>query len=211
MTRVGVRVLALSSVLLGVLGVLSACMPPTSATRTAVASPTAGALGGAAGAAAADATVAIQPRKGALEEKGSYPCSECHDESLAPDPRERELTEAHEDVQLAHGDGQLWCTSCHHEDRGQLKSAKGTTVDFDEAHVLCSQCHFEQKRDWDHGAHGKRIGPWNGPRVATACTTCHDAHAPAIKARAPWSWTSRTGAPAAPAARPPPGEVSGAE
>jgi hypothetical protein len=132
--------------------------------------------------------IAVQPRKGALEDKGSYPCAECHDESLPNDPRERELTEAHEDIKLVHGAGRLWCTTCHHDDRGQLKSLKGAPIDFDESFVLCGECHFRQLDDFIAGAHGKRIGNWNAntPRTVMACTGCHDAHDPSIKPHLPW-------------------------
>ena len=130
--------------------------------------------------------LAVQPRKAALEEKGSYPCSECHDESLANDPRERELTDAHDDIVLVHGGGRLWCTTCHHDDRGQLRSLKGEPIDFDQSFLLCGECHFQQQRDFFYGAHGKRVGNWNAAREALTCTACHEAHDPSIKARLPW-------------------------
>jgi hypothetical protein len=63
---------------------------------------------------------------------------------------------------------------------------KGAPIDFDESYLLCGECHFAEKRDFLHGAHGKRVGGWQGERAALACTSCHDAHDPSIKARQPW-------------------------
>jgi hypothetical protein len=71
---------------------------------------------------------------------------------------------------------------------------KGDPIDFDQSFLLCGQCHFEQQRDFFYGAHGKRLGTWNGPRNVMACTGCHDAHDPSLKERKPWSrkvWESK--------------------
>jgi hypothetical protein len=128
----------------------------------------------------------VKPRKDQID---GYPCHECHDESMAPDNTERVLKESHGDVQLAHGGGRFWCTTCHGTtfDKDALVSLNGTRIDFDASYVLCGQCHFEKERDFLNGAHGKRLDTWRGePRTVAACTTCHDAHDPAIKPRKPW-------------------------
>ena len=48
--------------------------------------------------------------------------------------------------------------------------------------MLCSQCHVKQARDWAFGAHGKRVGSWQGERQVYNCTVCHYQHHPAIEA-----------------------------
>lgn len=141
-------------------------------------------------------------RKGALE---NFPCSDCHEDEAA-NPRERELTEEHEDISLDHGQGRFWCLTCHGTaTKDTLSSLKGKPIDFNFAFVLCGQCHFQRQKDWYFGGHGKRvgawpkpreaplthdrlkvknralIGTWKGPRVILSCPACHDPHSPSIK------------------------------
>ncbi len=119
-----------------------------------------------------------------LENNGEYPCSLCHDDSMPADPTVREIAE--HDFKLEHGGGRFWCLTCHHpSDRDALIGLNGKPISFDEPHLLCGQCHADVQKDFEHGAHGKRLNSWRGPRVYTACTACHDAHAPAIKPRKP--------------------------
>ena len=83
-----------------------------------------------------------------------------------------------------HGRGQFWCFTCHDlEGNGGLKTLEGEPLAFSEAYFLCSQCHVDQARDWAYGAHGKRVGTWQGERVVYNCTACHYQHNPAIKPR----------------------------
>ncbi len=141
-------------------------------------------------------------RKGSLE---NYPCSDCHEDEVA-NPKERELTEEHEDVTLDHGQGRFWCLTCHGTPtKDALSSLKGKPIDFDFAFALCGRCHFQRQKDWYFGGHGKRVGAWrkpretpltydklkvedratigrwNGPRVILSCPACHDPHSPSIK------------------------------
>jgi hypothetical protein len=83
-----------------------------------------------------------------------------------------------------HGKGQFWCFTCH-DDKHQrkLRTFEGETIEFDEAYILCSQCHTNQARDWAFGAHGKRLDNWQGERVVYNCTACHYQHAPAFSSR----------------------------
>ena len=135
----------------------------------------------------------------------NYPCSDCHEDEPA-NPRERKLTEEHEDIVLEHGQGRFWCLTCHGtKDKDALASLKGKPIDFDFAFALCGQCHFQRQKDWYFGAHGKRmgawpkpreipatydklsvtgrdrIGRWQGTRVIMSCPACHDSHSPSIK------------------------------
>ena len=58
-------------------------------------------------------------------------------------------------------------------------------MDFDEAYLVCGQCHFNRQRDWYLGGHGKRVGNWQGERTLYSCTHCHDPHDPITKPREP--------------------------
>ncbi len=123
----------------------------------------------------------VVPRK---DELFFYPCTQCHD-FLEPSAEIRELNAPH-DSSLDHGRGRIWCLSCHNlNDRNNLKTLLGEPVDFDEAHLVCGGCHGNRHKDWYFGAHGKRVGNLQGERTLYNCTHCHDAHNPAIKARAP--------------------------
>lgn len=123
----------------------------------------------------------VRPRKDKLF---FYPCSQCHD-FMEPSGEVRELMAPHE-IELTHGRGRLWCVTCHVlEGRDYLTTFLDQPVDFDDAYLICGGCHADKQRDWFFGAHGKRVGDWLGPRVLYNCTECHDAHSPAISARAP--------------------------
>ena len=115
-----------------------------------------------------------------------YPCANCHKwQKSVKTPRI--LKAPHDNFELKHGlhgKGQFWCFSCHDEnDRTLLKTLEGEYVEFDEAYILCSQCHVTQARDWAYGAHGKRVGNWKGKRQVYNCTVCHYQHSPSFKPR----------------------------
>jgi len=130
-------------------------------------------------------TFTVEARTPVLEGRGNYPCSECH-EGLDPDPRARALVEEHDEIALFHGAGRFWCLTCHDaDDRDALRSLDGKPISFDQSFLLCGQCHFAAQRDFVGGAHGKRVGNWEGERVLTSCVACHDAHDPSTKLRTP--------------------------
>lgn len=122
----------------------------------------------------------VPPRKDQIE---YFPCQECHEEQET-NPKERQLSQEHEDLVLDHGGERFWCLTCHMEkDRNFLTSLKGGKIDFDASHLLCGQCHFPRQKDWYMGAHGKRIGQWHGERLILLCVECHNPHSPSIKPR----------------------------
>jgi hypothetical protein len=122
----------------------------------------------------------VAPRDGKLS---NYPCSTCH-QYKPPDPTPRKLAMAH--PELNHGNGRFWCLSCHDaENRDQLHNFRGEGVPFEQAHLVCGQCHGPQHRDWHFGAHGKRVGNWQGEREILNCPACHNPHQPAFAPRAP--------------------------
>jgi len=121
------------------------------------------------------------------KDKEMHPCSNCH-EWVPPIKEARELPSPHDNFELKHGlhgKGQFWCFTCH-DDKGQrkLRTFEGETIEFEDAYILCSQCHVDQARDWAFGAHGKRLDNWQGERVVYNCTACHYQHSPA--------WSTRT-------------------
>lgn len=122
------------------------------------------------------------------KDPGMHPCSNCHQWVLS-DPRPRRLKRPHDNFELKHGlhgKGKFWCFTCHDlSGNGSLKTLEGEKLDYDDAYLLCSQCHVDQARDWVYGAHGKRVSGWQGRRQVLNCTACHYQHRPALKARAP--------------------------
>jgi hypothetical protein len=131
---------------------------------------------------AGPATFRVLPQKAGIL---LFPCSQCH-AAKPPDPKPRALVGAPHVADLPHGKGRFWCIDCHRLDnRDQLVLLDGTPVEFDDAHMVCGQCHGNRHRDWWFGAHGKRAANWSGERVVWNCTHCHDAHHPALAPRKP--------------------------
>lgn len=124
----------------------------------------------------------------ARRDRDMHPCANCHQWVLS-NPEPRKLGAPHDNFELQHGlhgKGGFWCFTCHDVDNNfALKTLDGESVEFDHAYVVCSQCHVQQGRDWARGAHGKRVGGWDGPRSVYNCTACHYQHKPAIKPREP--------------------------
>lgn len=122
-----------------------------------------------------------------FKEEDIFPCSECHDnDELEVDTERRQLSMMHEDVVLKHDEHNRWCLDCHDAlNRDMLRLANGTLVPFTESYRLCGQCHGEKFRDWRAGAHGRRVGRWNGEKEYLLCVHCHDSHAPKFLPLAP--------------------------
>lgn len=117
-----------------------------------------------------------------------YPCSSCHAwRKINATPRK--LERPHNNFELKHslhGKGQYWCYTCHDLENPQgLKDLEGNHLKPEESYLLCSQCHSRQAKDWAFGAHGKRVGGWNGRRKSLDCAACHYQHAPAHEPRTP--------------------------
>lgn len=116
-------------------------------------------------------------------------CVTCHSlrAPTAPPTSTAELDEFHQGLEFAHGE--LSCASCHVAgEQRTLRKADGTEVDMRDAMVLCRQCHGQQARAYDHGAHGGMTGHWDlsvGGRVRNHCVDCHDPHVPAFQPMQP--------------------------
>jgi uncharacterized CHY-type Zn-finger protein len=123
----------------------------------------------------------VVPRKGDMR---FFPCLQCH-QFMPVNPQPRELLSPHPRV-IKHGKGRFWCLNCHDaEDRNHLRTIRGDKVDFDQAYLICGQCHWNRQKDWYFGGHGKRAANWRGERVIYSCPHCHDPHDPTIKGRKP--------------------------
>ena len=116
-----------------------------------------------------------------------FPCSECHDpEMMDPNPERRELSLAHDEIELKHDEEHRWCLDCHDtDDRDKLHLASGELVPFEESYRLCGQCHGDKYRDWRVGVHGRRTGNWNGAKEYLLCVHCHNSHNPKFAPIAP--------------------------
>ena len=128
-----------------------------------------------------------------------HPCLDCHEWSES-DLTPRVLKKPHQNFRLQHGlhgKGKFWCFTCHHlEGEGGLRTLEGVKLSFDDAYIVCSQCHVQEARDWAFGGHGKRAGNWQGKREVFNCTACHYQHRPEIKPRKPMPGPGvRTGIP----------------
>ncbi len=121
-------------------------------------------------------------------DRGMHPCSSCH-QWVKSNLEVRNLSKPHDSFKLEHGlhgKGKFWCFTCHDlEGAGGLRTLEGEKLDFNDAYILCSQCHSKQARDWVYGAHGKRVSGWQGKRQVLNCTACHYQHRPAFKPREP--------------------------
>lgn len=119
-----------------------------------------------------------------VDEVSYFPCEDCHG-MLPVNPERRQLYSPHP-ASLDHGAGRMWCLDCHApENRNALHTLAAQEVSFDEAYLVCGQCHYEPQRDWYFGAHGKRVANWQGERELYNCTHCHNPHKPAVRPRAP--------------------------
>jgi hypothetical protein len=113
---------------------------------------------------------------------GIYPCSTCHDSSMAVNRTRRQLKDFHDDIVLKHDERHRWCLDCHDPTvRDSLHLASGERISFDESYRLCGQCHGEKYRDWRAGVHGRRTGLWNGHKQYLLCAHCHNPHQPHFK------------------------------
>ena len=109
-------------------------------------------------------------------------CSTCHTTRKPnfENKTKEDLNEFHGTLAFAHGS--ISCLSCHNpNDYDSLKLADGSRVEFSEVMTLCAQCHGQQMKDYEHGAHGGMNGYWDrsrGPRSKNNCIDCHHPHSP---------------------------------
>lgn len=121
----------------------------------------------------------------------SFPCNNCHNVSLSQLQADgvKELQKAHWEIEMKHAsDLTMNCSTCHADNNlEQLTSLTNQSIEIDQSHLLCGQCHSSQYKDWKGGAHGKSKGGWMNPRISYTCVNCHNPHKPAFLKR----WPSR--------------------
>ena len=119
----------------------------------------------------------------------SFPCNNCHSKPIAQLKKEQVGQAAHWDITLKHANKlSMNCSTCHDMDKpNDLTSLTANSISFDHSYQQCAQCHSTQYKDWQGGAHGKRLRGWVPPRVAQTCVGCHNPHQPAFEKR----WPSR--------------------
>lgn len=113
-----------------------------------------------------------------------YPCDDCHTSETDYHPTPRKLVEEHTKMKshFARHEDDGWCLRCHKSGNYlKLTLINGKEISFNDAHLLCSECHSNIYKDWQHNEHGKRVGSWKGPRQVYSCTACHQAHEPKYK------------------------------
>ncbi len=125
---------------------------------------------------------------------GPDKCASCHGWRQA-DLSPRTLKKPHDTLMFTHWPQPgPWCDHCHKPtEPRRLILHHDQTVDFKDAHLLCGQCHGAKVRDWQFGAHGKRIGNWQGPRQIQPCSACHNPHQPKTRPLVPSSPPAQPG------------------
>ncbi|MEP1033498.1 cytochrome c3 family protein [Ekhidna sp.] len=124
-----------------------------------------------------------------IQQMTKFPCSNCHTKSVEELKKLNNGVSAHLNIQLAHAHPvSMNCMTCHNMDKPDvLTSLTKTSISFDQSYQQCAQCHSTQFKDWEGGAHGKRLRGWLPPRISQTCVGCHNAHKPAFEKR----WPSR--------------------
>lgn len=125
----------------------------------------------------------IPERKSQMQ---SFACSECHSKPLKK-LKGKDFKKAHWNIRLNHASNEIMnCVTCHDtKEMNHLRSLTGSTIDFNQSHSVCKQCHTKQFEDWKGGAHGKRVESWALPRASMTCVNCHNPHSPSFESRWP--------------------------
>ncbi|WP_420316144.1 hypothetical protein [Ekhidna sp.] len=124
-----------------------------------------------------------------IQQITKYPCSNCHTQPVDQLKKLNEGKDAHWDIELSHANPiSMNCMTCHNTDKpDDLTSLTKTSISFEHSYQQCAQCHSTQFKDWQGGAHGKRLKGWLPPRISQTCVGCHNPHKPAFEKR----WPSR--------------------
>lgn len=113
-------------------------------------------------------------------------CHQCHQGVELGEIKGDYFKKAHWNVSLEHAKAPLMeCSTCHNQEEVWNFNLGKSTVPVNGAVQLCAQCHSQQKKDWELGAHGKRVTGWQTERAVLSCVACHNPHHPAIEKRWP--------------------------
>lgn len=112
-------------------------------------------------------------------------CNGCHSDAVQKDKRV-EKAHIHPEISRSHpGTVFKGCQTCHDVNSGTLNMLSKQKIEFDHSYKICAQCHQAQNKDWEGGAHGKRLSPWSSTRVVANCTHCHNPHKPEFPKKRP--------------------------
>jgi cytochrome c5 len=113
-----------------------------------------------------------------------FNCTSCHDNPKKTwDLKTLKESGAHDEIleKFAHASSDVMdCMTCHSlNDRDNLHMLQGKKITYNEAFLLCGQCHKNKFDDWKNGAHGKKFAFWDERGAYQNCTSCHNPHRPA--------------------------------
>lgn len=124
--------------------------------------------------------------KNAWPDSKEQSCKDCHQGHKLSKIKGKKFKRSHWGIKLQHAPSQLMnCKTCHKKDAVWNFNAGEKAVIANQSAKLCVQCHFEQKKDWEMGAHGKRANGWQQKRAIFNCVSCHNPHSPSFKKRWP--------------------------
>lgn len=113
------------------------------------------------------------------------PCKGCHSDSMKKNVQ-IEKAHTHPEISRSHpGEVFKGCQTCHNTETGNLQLLSKQELGFNHSYKVCAQCHQSQRKDWEGGAHGKRLSPWSKNRVIANCTQCHNPHKPGFPKKRP--------------------------
>ena len=108
-------------------------------------------------------------------------CKGCHQGYLIKDIKGKKHPRAHWHIQLKHASKQIInCQTCHNQEKVWLFNFGKKTISANHAPKMCIQCHYQQEKDWEMGAHGKRVNGWQYKRAVYNCVFCHNPHDPSF-------------------------------
>jgi Fe-S-cluster-containing dehydrogenase component len=123
----------------------------------------------------------VQSREGQLN---YFPCEDCHS-AMPSNPQRRRLYAPHP-AALNHGDGRFWCLDCHAaENRNLLVTSAGDEVGFDDAYLVCGQCHYPRRRTGISARMASALPTGRANEKSTTARIATTRMTPSVKARAP--------------------------
>ena len=113
-------------------------------------------------------------------------CKNCHQGYLTRKIKGKHQRKAHWNIKLKHASNKIMkCQTCHNQKQVWLFNFDQEKIHANYAPQLCIQCHYRQEKDWETGAHGKRVNGWQYERAVYNCTYCHNPHDPSFKKKWP--------------------------
>ena len=113
-------------------------------------------------------------------------CKNCHQGYSLKNIKGTHQRRAHWHIKLKHASEKIMkCQTCHNQEQVWLFNFDQQRIQANYAPKLCIQCHYQQEKDWESGAHGKRVNGWQYERAVYNCVYCHNPHDPSFKKKWP--------------------------